>query len=223
MLLDFNEIPRFGGDSFEAFAHEFLTTYGYQPDTPPSFGADGGCDFVVCDPGFGLAQCGLRWLVSCKHTQSHVGLRDDRADHRKLGQFGCQGFILVYSSVMTNSVKDSYEALRRNYGVPYQSFGPYELEGIIVSDVKYAWLVRRFMPQSFERLYAVRDAMKVDCCPTFNAFIDDLYVIVHPDGYGSNKVIPCCEGCMSYYKDSLDLSSTPYCWMLMQKASCPTW
>lgn len=218
MLLDFNEIPRSGGDAFEAFAYEFLQIYGYQADTPPSFGPDGGRDCIVRDPPFGLAQQGRRWLVSCKHTQARVGVGDDRADHPKLSQFRCDGFILVYSNVMTSGLQESYEALKRQYGAPYGYFGPYELEESIVPNVKYAWLIRRFMPQSFERIYAVRDAMMNDCCLSFNADLDNRYAIIWPDRFGSNNIAPCCDYCKSYVINYPESSGDQYTCVLMQQA-----
>ena len=218
MLLDFNEILKSGGDTFEAFAYEFLQTHGYQPDTPPSFGPDGGRDCIVRDPGFSLSPYGQRWLVSCKHTQSRVGIGDDRADHRKLSQFKCDGFILVYSNVMTSSVQESYEAIKREYGAQYLCFGPYELERFIVPDSKYAPLIRRFMPYSFEKIYPVWDDMKKDCCSSFNTDWDDRYAITWVDCYGSNKVHLCCEHCMSPLEEHLASLNVEYRHVLMTKA-----
>lgn len=223
MLLDFSEIPSAGGDPFEAFVYEFLQIYGYLPDTPPSFGPDGGRDCIVREPGFGMAQHGRRWLVSCKHKQSRIGLADDRADHRKLTQFRCDGFILAYSNVMTTSVQETYEALRRDYGVPYIPFGPYDLERHIVSDVKYAGLVRRFMPQSFDRLYAIREAMTADCCEAFNAGMNNRYAIVWSGDYGSTNFLLCCENCMGAIESSLESSGIPYGSALVQEAPQSNW
>jgi hypothetical protein len=203
VFLDFSEIPNNTGDAFEAFAYEFLDLFGYILDTPPSNGADGGRDGVVCAPAFGPTTTGMRYLLSCKHMSAHVGVNDDHPDYRKLAVFGCHAFMRVYSSVWTSGLQRAFEAVEHKHGAPVVVFGPYEIERAVISDVKYMGLIQQFMPQSFARLCDLRDKTDQGCCDYYNAGHDNRYVVVYQDQVQRRHVEHCCDSCRDRLEEAL--------------------
>lgn len=218
MLIDLTEIPSAGGAAFEAFTYQFLLALGYQTEVQPSEGIDGGRDMVVRDPGFLQARRGMRWLVSCKHTRARVGMSDDAADRLKLERFNCNGFMLFYSAGWTSSLQMTYEDLRSRTGYEYQFYGPLEIENAILSDfLRFAPLVRQFLPLSFEKLTGLTSEMEKRCCEAFNEAHDDRYLMIYQAGLRF-AATPCCENCMSNLAASLEHSGLPYRQVHMSKA-----
>ena len=93
---------------------------GFQIQTEPAYGIDGGQDFIV---KYG----DTNYLVSCKHyikSQKHVGIYDEENIGDRLLQFNTTGFIGFYSTGITTGLQDRLDGICRNKGYTYGIFSP---------------------------------------------------------------------------------------------------
>lgn len=107
-------------EEWEHFAVEVLKHVGFQIQTEPAYGIDGGQDFIV---KYG----DTNYLVSCKHyikSQKHVGIYDEENIGDRLLQFNTTGFIGFYSTGITTGLQDRLDGICRNKGYTYGIFSP---------------------------------------------------------------------------------------------------
>lgn len=116
-------------EEWENFAVEVLRHVGMQILTSPSFGIDGGKDFMVgCD--------GKRYIVSCKHyicSGKHVGQDDEINISDRLLQFDANGFVGFYSTGITSGLQNRLNAICQNGSYKYCIFEPYKIIEIMQS------------------------------------------------------------------------------------------
>jgi len=89
-------------EEWENFSVEVLRSYGFIPKTTPSFGQDGGQDYLV-------TKANITYLVSCKHyikSNTHVGTSHEQNIVDRLFQFNATGFIGFYSTPITSSLQE---------------------------------------------------------------------------------------------------------------------
>lgn len=94
-------------DEWEFFALDFLNSLGYIITRYPSRGQDGGRDGLVSFNG-------KTYLVSCKHfahSDKAVGLSDEPSILDRLAQHNAQGFIGVYSTLLSSGLDERLRQL----------------------------------------------------------------------------------------------------------------
>jgi hypothetical protein len=83
------------GTRGKQFARDFLAETGFQIETPPDRGADGGKDFLVTERLVGKVNTyPFRWLVSCKHfakSKKSVSEKDEPNIRERLESFRAGG------------------------------------------------------------------------------------------------------------------------------------
>jgi len=105
-------------EEWEKFAVEVLKYAGFQIETMPAFGTDGGQDFIVNDNN-------KRYIVSCKHyirSRNHVGIDDEINIGDRLLQFNATGFVGFYSTSITTSLQDRLDGICKNGNYSYNIF-----------------------------------------------------------------------------------------------------
>ena len=110
-------------EEWENFAVEVLKRVGYQIETLPAYGADGGKDFIVKYGAY-------RAIVSCKHyikSQKHVGPEDETNISDRLLQFEANMFIGFYSTNITSGLQNRLDGMCRSEKYKYQIFSPIQI------------------------------------------------------------------------------------------------
>lgn len=120
-------------EEWENFAVDALSSIGFQILTTPSFGADGGKDFLV-------EYQGIKSIVSCKHyinSGSHVGVKDESDIIDRIVQHGANNFIGFYSTGISAKLQERLEAIKNNAGYGYIIFDKNKISDIIqIMDTK---------------------------------------------------------------------------------------
>lgn len=152
-MIDFKEIP--DGEVWEQFARDFLTEVGFQVETPPDRGPDGGKDLLITERLAGkLNAYPFRWLVSCKHNAisgKAVSEADEPNIRERLESFRADGFLGFYSTVPSSGLNARLAALRNEYKIrDYRIFDSREVENHLVR-VGYSKLMMRYLPDSYKR------------------------------------------------------------------------
>lgn len=107
-------------EEWENFAVEVLRSLGFQILTLPSYGVDGGRDFMVRHEE-------ITYLVSCKHYISsgkHVGQDDEKNISDRLCQFAANGFIGFYSTGITSGLQTRLNGMCETLKCKYLILGP---------------------------------------------------------------------------------------------------
>ena len=107
-------------EEWEQFAVEVLRCAGFQIQTLPAYGTDGGKDFMV---GYN----DVNYLVSCKHyicSGNHVGQDDEKNIGDRLLQFNATGFVGFYSTGITTGLQNRLDAICKNANYTYCIFDP---------------------------------------------------------------------------------------------------
>lgn len=107
-------------EEWERFAVEVLRHFGFKIETVPSFGPDGGKDFIASD---NKNIC----LVSCKHyikSGKHVGIDDEINISDRLLQFKATCFIGFYSTTITSGLQARLNGICQNGNYAYTIFEP---------------------------------------------------------------------------------------------------
>lgn len=115
-------------EKWEHFSVQVLYKYGYTIETVPSYGTDGGKDYIVSDNN------NIRYIVSCKHyikSGKHVGADDEQNIIDRLVQFNAQGFIGFYSTGITSGLQNRLDAISENKKYHYKIFYPNEIANIM--------------------------------------------------------------------------------------------
>lgn len=105
-------------EEWENFAVDVMDTAGFKILTTPSFGADGGKDFLVRFQG-------IKYIVSCKHYMKsgrHVGVNDESNIVDRIIQHGTSGFIGFYSTGISAKLQERLDGVRKNGGYEYIIF-----------------------------------------------------------------------------------------------------
>ncbi len=153
MILDFKEIPeanKGGGlqDTFELFTRDFLQYLGYRIISDPYRGADGKKDLIVDEviPGI-TSEYTIRWMVSCKHF-AHTGPAVKDTDEpnitERLKQHKCQGFMGVYSTILSTSLSGLLDGIDNK-----TIFDHEKIESLLLRDAAGQHLAARYFPKSF--------------------------------------------------------------------------
>lgn len=167
MLIDFKEIPCSNSnildqDIFEKFARDFFKSIGYEIESEPARGADGGIDIKVSQL---IDNKKFYWLVSCKHN-AHTGksvtksIETDLID--RIEQHNCNGFIGFYSTIANQSLSNSLEKIKNKF--PYQLFDNEKIESHIVGISQQETIFLRYFPKSYAKwkdLYYYTEPIKL--------------------------------------------------------------
>lgn len=105
-------------EDWEKFAVDVLYAAGFEIVTTPSFGADGGKDFVV-------KLNNITYIVSCKHyigTQKHVGVTDESDIVDRMIQHKATGFVGFYSTGITAKLQERLEGICNDTDYNYLIF-----------------------------------------------------------------------------------------------------
>ncbi|MDF2882760.1 MAG: hypothetical protein K0R54_3317 [Clostridiaceae bacterium] len=105
-------------EEWENFAVDVLEKFGFEILTTPSFGADGGKDFLVKFKE-------RKFIVSCKHyinSGSHVGVKDESDIVDRIIQHDANGFIGFYSTGISAKLQERLDAIEKNSGYKYFIF-----------------------------------------------------------------------------------------------------
>ena len=114
-------------EEWENFSVEVLRKAGYKIETLPSYGTDGGKDFIVSNNG-------MRYIVSCKHfinSGKHVGADDEQNISDRLLQFNVQGFIGFYSTGITSGLQNRLDGISQNGNYHYEIYNPNKIANIM--------------------------------------------------------------------------------------------
>ncbi|MFL6232056.1 MAG: restriction endonuclease [Thermoanaerobaculia bacterium] len=123
MPLDFAEIP--DGESFELFCETLLRALGFDILSAPGRGADSGVDMIIrspVDPNLGISNV---FLIQCKHfahSGRAVGVTDlgGISPQELVLRFSAQGYILITSTIPSQSLQDHFNALGQKTGLHFK-------------------------------------------------------------------------------------------------------
>jgi hypothetical protein len=155
-ILSFKKIPmvhKGGGeqDKFELFARDFFHCLGYEIDSTPGRGADGGKDLILTEIRKGIANnTKVRWLVSCKHkahSGASVGKTDEPEILDSLRVHKCKGFIGFYSTLPSSGLVTKVEGMEE---IEHQFFDSSKIEQFILTKPDCLELAKRYFPISFK-------------------------------------------------------------------------
>lgn len=102
-------------EDWERFAVDILYVAGFDILSTPSYGPDGGQDFIV-------EKDNIKYIVSCKHyihSNKHVGIKDESDISDRIIQHNAKGFIGFYSTGITSSLEKRLELLKVNREIHY--------------------------------------------------------------------------------------------------------
>lgn len=165
-ILDFREIPQANlangsQDTFELFARDFLEMLGFEVESGPDRGQDGGRDLIVLEKRQGiLSTTNIRWLVSCKH-KAHSGQSVNDADEQdisdRLRAHNATGFMGFYSTIISSPLGRKIRALQTNFEVmifDHERIEAQLFEGNNVSST----IIRRYFPISYNNLQSQQNS-----------------------------------------------------------------
>ena len=154
--LDFTEVPEAHKatglqDTFEFLARDFFKTLGFDIESGPDRGQDGGRDLIVieCRKGaLGLTQ--RKWLVSCKH-KAHSGLAvkaDDEQDiNDRVRSHDADGFIGFYSTLVSAPLARKLDGLKNELDI--KVFDREDIETVLLSEAEARKVTKRYFPLSY--------------------------------------------------------------------------
>jgi Holliday junction resolvase-like predicted endonuclease len=204
MLIDFTEVT--DHQDWERFAMEFLQLQGLQIVQRCAVGPDGGVDFIAAaNVGFGGT---YRWLVSCKLRGSGtVGIGGDAADDHKLREFGCNGFMFVYSRPLTSGLLASFHRVKANTNAGLHIFTDREIESALVGNPAFYLLIRQYFPLSWQRL---APALQINDCDCGHA-MGNIYLLPYTDPQTMQVMHQrCCDYCGSSVTSGLEDANIVY-------------
>ncbi|BCG62756.1 MAG: hypothetical protein methR_P0406 [Methyloprofundus sp.] len=207
MLINFQEIKT--GSDFENFAQCFLQHLGYKIIRGASVGPDGGVD-IICEQYNPYGQYGYRWLVSCKHLKRNVGQNDDEANINKLYEHKCQGFMFVYSSDVTESLRQSVEKISQNANCSHRFFCHREIENIVIASPKLYPLMNQFFPLSHDLIIG-KIGTNPTCCDLRGLSAQDAIYAIYVRDTQTQKITVkvygnCCadDYCEHLYRNKIE-------------------
>ena len=144
-IINFAEIGSDAYDEWEHFSEDFLREMDFEVTLPPARGQDGGKDMIAL---FG----DVKYIVSCKHyahTGKAVGVNDEPSILDRIKAVDANGFIGVYSSVISESLLNRFAALKSNGSIQdYRIFQAHDIERHILQN-GCSMIVKRYFPISY--------------------------------------------------------------------------
>ena len=171
-MINYKEIST--SDYWEMFARDFLQKLGFQIESPPDRGPDGGKDILAIEEIQGALYKGrMRWLVSCKHfanSGNSVSERDEPNILERLASFKAQGFIGFYSTIPSSSLNARLRQLKENNKIrEYRIFDNKLIENYLITP-GFSRLMFRYFPESYKKIKPLHlitsnyEALKCDYC-----------------------------------------------------------
>ncbi|MCP4614330.1 MAG: restriction endonuclease [Planctomycetes bacterium] len=157
-ILDFKEIPESNlptgmQDTFELFARDYLEYLGYEIQSGPDRGQDGGRDIIAKEIRKGIGgESEIRWLVSCKHNAHSgrsVSAQDETNITDRVRSHGCGGFIGFYSTVPSSPLTRMIEGLKSELEV--QILDNEKIEQSLLWSSEGIMIGRRYFPDSIQK------------------------------------------------------------------------
>lgn len=158
-LVDFTEIPEANTgkgdqDTFELFARDFFKNLGFQIESGPNRGADGGKDLVIVEPlsGF-ISEREISWLVSCKHyahSGRSVGVNDEVNITDRVAKFQCSGFIAFYSTLQSSGLAGTFKGLEDSFSI--EVYDNARIEELLVTEGRLRFVLQRYLPNSYKTI-----------------------------------------------------------------------
>lgn len=182
MVLDFTEIPPANGvdgqqDIFELFARDYLENIGFEIVSGPDRGADGGRDILAIEKRLGkFSSTDVKWLVSCNHkahTGQSVKPNDEKDIIDRINQFGANGFIGFYSTIVSSGLSDRLESYKNDYEIEILDQAKIEKELLKPENFDIA---KRYFPVSSKKWYDNNKPAKV-----FSTYEPLLCEVCHKD------------------------------------------
>ncbi|EPC4056228.1 restriction endonuclease [Vibrio parahaemolyticus] len=209
MLIDFKEIN--DDHAFEYFAKLFLEACGLKVEVTPAKGPDGGRD-IICSEITSFGQASYRWLVSCKHfahSGKSVGQSDDQANHNKLIEHQCHGFMFIYSTAFTESLRTSVVKVCETNKANHKFLTPWDIENIIVKSPRFYPLLNQFFPNSHSLLIETIENQG-SCCSQDTSDIPG-YIFYRRDS-DTHRVsaVNVCGYCIESYIEHFDSNNLDY-------------
>lgn len=172
-MIDYTEIP-YDSDYWELFARDFLQKFGFQIESPPDRGPDGGKDILVTEEIQGTLYKGrLRWLVSCKHfatSGNSVSERDEPNILERLASFKAEGFVGFYSTISSSGLNTRLRQLKENNEIKeYRILDNKLIENYLITS-GFSELMFRYFPESYKRIKPLHlitskyEPLKCDYC-----------------------------------------------------------
>jgi hypothetical protein len=196
--IDFSEITTH--TAFEDFALELLERMGFEIEIGPGEGNDRGKDFIVSQLLSGrFSKTKVKYLVSCKHQRAAVGTKDEFDVSGRVAKHGCDAFIGVYSSHLSQATVDDFDGYKKNWrGGPL--FDIVVLDGAkirkeLIENPAGPALVRRWFPRAHRAyLHTMTESYVYRLRPIFRCHVckDDVLqkldgAIVYQLSYGSSS------------------------------------
>ncbi|GKS62696.1 hypothetical protein YTPLAS21_21540 [Candidatus Nitrosocosmicus sp.] len=152
-MIDFTEIDS-NGELWELFARDFLMELGFNIETQPDRGPDGGRDLLVTEHLKGnFTKHQFRWLVSCKHfahSNRSVSETDEPNIQERLDSFQADGFIGFYSTISSSGLNNRLNSLRNNNRIKdFQIFDSELIKNYLIR-LGYSKLLMRYLPESYK-------------------------------------------------------------------------
>lgn len=181
-VLDFKEIPVASEgadrDSFELFARDFLSYYGYSVISGPDRGSDGGRDILVEETRTGIGgETIVKWLVSCKHkakSGNSVTLSDEEDIVDRITSNGCKGFMGFYSTLPASSVTKKLDGIKKARDIDFHIFDHEKIEKELLNSSEGLVIANRYFPESIKRwqkenprpaeLFVAAEELKCEAC-----------------------------------------------------------
>lgn len=154
-MIDYTEMDS-NGELWELFARDFLEKLGFNIESSPDRGADGGKDLLVIENIKGkVHKSSFRWLVSCKHhaiSKKAVSEKDEINIRERVESFKADGFIGFYSTLPSSGLNSRLIKLKENNNIKdFKIFDSKLIENYLVSwgDSK---LLLRYFPKSYKKI-----------------------------------------------------------------------
>ena len=152
-MINFKEIPH-DGDLWELFARDFLQRMGFDIESPPDRGPDGGKDMLITEDIKGTVFQGrFRWLVSCKHF-SHSGNSVSEANEpsilERVKSFKADGFIGFYSTIVSSGLNTRLRLLRDTQDIKDYRIFDYKLIENYLLTAGFSESMLRYFPESYK-------------------------------------------------------------------------
>lgn len=196
-------------EAWEYFGIDFLSSLGFTIVDYPSRGPDGGKDGVV-------ELNNKKYIVSCKHfinSGSAVGVGDEQSILDRIVQHQAHGFIGFYSTVVSSSLADRFNALS-NQGYECLVYDQYQI-GNFLPKIS-SWVLQKYgLPNNVQFVMNVEPHQYIPLnCLSCNADIlhdqlirSSMAMVLYND---SNELeyIYGCKSCIGNYIDAgwLELS-----------------
>jgi len=154
-MINFKELSH-NGDHWELFTRDFLQKMGFNIESPPDRGPDGGKDMLITEEIGGTIFKGrFRWLVSCKHfarSGNSVREADEPNILERLKSFKADGFIGFYSTIISSGLNTRLRQLKEENNIKeYRIFDHKLIENYLITE-GFSELMLRYFPKSYRNI-----------------------------------------------------------------------